>query len=120
MFLQQPDNSIKILSLFIKDSTPVVVADDDTGTEHLQTPAQNKQPHWRMFYACGGGEFDPQKLSDEDVRSVNLQWLEASEESLTVKPAQVTVSWQLRYEYALNLNQKLGSSLTRVGLEYAT
>ena len=120
VFLQKPDNSIKILSLFIKDSTPVAVDGNDSGMERSRAPGQNKQPHWRMFYACAGGEFDSQKLADEGVRTVNLQWLEASEENLTVKPAQVTVSWQLRYEYALNLNQKLGSSLTRVGLEYST
>jgi hypothetical protein len=120
VFLLQPDESIKILSLFVKGSTPAAVEGDDAEVEPELASVQNKQPHWRMFYACGGGEFDPQKLSNEDVRITKLQWLVASEESLTVKSDEVTVSWQLRYEYALNLNQKLGSSLTRVGLEYST
>ena len=68
-------------------------------------------PTWRTFYAERGGRLDEGftfKVSAMEANSIELV--------AKVHPAQVVA--QLRYEYALNLLQKLGASMTRVGLDF--
>ena len=50
---------------------------------------------------------------DEDLGA------EDGETKLVLKCHQARVVSQLRYEYALNLTQKLGVSLTRIGLDFS-
>ncbi|WP_350335251.1 response regulator receiver domain [Coralliovum pocilloporae] len=75
-----------------------------------------KQPHWRLFMAKNAGNFD--QVDGKKVRTLELSWVSSTHRDLEIKSLQAEVKWQLRYEYALNLNQKLGSNLTRVGLEF--
>jgi hypothetical protein len=85
-------------------------------------PNESLSPHWSLFVAENGGQFDPKKRS---IRIAKIGFDEqASENSteeipgLNFKYHQCEIVAQLRYEYALNLIQKLGAEQTRVGLGY--
>lgn len=68
-------------------------------------------PVWRTLYAERRG------LLDKDFKfRVSVMGAGARRLVATVHPAQVVA--QLRYEYALNLLQKLGVALTRIGLDF--
>lgn len=77
-----------------------------------------KDPHWRMFFAKKSGWFDGCENSPISSRKLDVQWLVSNNSALDFCSTKVEIQWQLRYEYALNLNQKLGSNLTRVGLDF--
>jgi hypothetical protein len=68
-------------------------------------------PIWRTFYAERRGLLDKDFKFKVSVMGAGSRRLVA-----TVHPAQVVA--QLRYEYALNLLQKLGVTLTRIGLDF--
>ena len=73
---------------------------------------ENSAPAWHTLYAENKGEFGH-----------NFSFTAISTETgktrlVTRRNPSVVVS-QLRYEYALNLMQRLGSSLTRIGLDFA-
>lgn len=78
----------------------------------------SKQPHWRMFFAKNEGKFITQTVPNLGKKEVELQWLIAGDDGLKLHDQTVEIKWQLRYEYALNLNQKLGGNLTRIGLDF--
>jgi hypothetical protein len=71
----------------------------------------NSAPQWYPLYATNFGKFEPDfrfkfsKLSMGDVELVSASY-----------DAQVVA--QLRYEYALNLVQTLGTTFTRIGLDF--
>jgi len=69
-------------------------------------------PHWSLFYAEERGEF-----SSDDLRFF-VSRMEQKDTQLISKRYEATVVSQIRYEYALNLIQKLGVSLTRIGLDF--
>ena len=68
-------------------------------------------PIWRTFYAERRGRFDKDFKFKVSVLGAGTTRLVA-----TVHSSQVVA--QLRYEYALNLLQKLGVSMTRIGLDF--
>lgn len=69
-------------------------------------------PHWNLFFAKHGGKFEPDfKLHISRVGKDEY-------DNLKMELIACEVIAQLRYEYALNLMQKLGGDFTRVGLEY--
>ncbi len=70
-------------------------------------------PQWHALYAEDTGRF-----SGEDFR-LDVSRIEPGEDGLIAKTHEARVVGQLRYEYALNLIQKLGVSLTRIGLDFA-
>ena len=87
----------------------------DTGVKGFcfNNPSRdNSAPHWDTLYAEKRGEFT-EGFNFMVVRS------EIDETGLISKRYDATVVCQLRYEYALNLIQRLGVSLTRVGLDFA-
>ena len=68
-------------------------------------------PIWRTFYAANRG------LLDKDFNfKVSVVGTGSKRLITTVHQCQVVA--QLRYEYALNLLQKLGVSMTRIGLDF--
>lgn len=69
-------------------------------------------PVWRTLYAERSGMFGEDFI-------FNVSAIQAGSRKLisVVRPAQIVA--QLRYEYALNLLQKLGTSMTRIGLDFA-
>ena len=70
-------------------------------------------PHWQILYAEKRGRF-----SETDFR-FTASHIRQGKTRLVSKRLQAHVVGQLRYEYALNLIQKLGVSLTRVGLDFS-
>ena len=80
-------------------------------------------PQWEILYADNGGQL-------EEEGSTFLVWRTrqsagAGDDTNEIEPkldlsvCRATVVGQVRYEYALNLNQKLGVAFTRVGLEFS-
>lgn len=68
-------------------------------------------PVWRTFYAEKHGVF-------HGDFTLKVSVPRAGHGRLVHDPAAATVMSQLRYEYALNLLQKLGVSMTRIGLDF--
>lgn len=68
-------------------------------------------PKWEQFFAENQGRF-------ATSFSFRIQRITETSGSLTRTPMNATVVSQLRYEYALNLLQRLGGNLSRVGLEF--
>lgn len=70
-------------------------------------------PKWEQFYAANNGLFQAdKKVSLKRVKS-------GSEDALEIRTCDAEVVTQLRSEYAFNLLQKLGVSLSRIGLDFA-
>lgn len=75
-----------------------------------ESPESN--PYWSAMYALNQGKFRKDyKLDISRLRRVNGK--------LQANVAEARIVGQLRYEYALNLVQKLGVSFTRVGLDFS-
>ena len=72
----------------------------------------DSSPHWYPLYASNQGKF-----TNEFELTVSKVALEGDE--LTFQSHETTILTQLRYEYALNLMQKLGASLNRIGLDFS-
>ncbi len=70
-------------------------------------------PRWQVLFAENQGKFTG---CDFQFRVSSIG---QGRTRLVSKTSQVRVISQLRYEYALNLIQKLGVSLTRVGLDFS-
>lgn len=73
-------------------------------------------PIWRMFSARDYGKFALKSGVSPTLR-VNFV-CGSGQKGLQIQEKTATIVGQLRYEYALNLVQKLGSELTRVGLDF--
>jgi len=74
---------------------------------------ENAGPHWFTLYAEQEGRFDKANNSLKVQRIVS-----DGKGGLKSHSSTATVIAQLRYEYALNLLQKLGSVMGRVGLDF--
>jgi CheY-like chemotaxis protein len=70
-------------------------------------------PQWETLYAEKRGEFVEGTFKFTALRS------QSGKTRLVSKGYEAVVVSQLRYEYALNLMQRLGGSLTRIGLDFA-
>jgi CheY-like chemotaxis protein len=84
---------------------------------------QSASPVWEQMFAAAGGRFDAQKSTLQITRLRVPAANEAAEGNDAVfevrtEVSEATVVGQLRYEYALNLLQRLGTSLSRIGLDY--
>lgn len=79
--------------------------------QSVTDPDKTISPHWHLFVASDGGKFG----SDF---SLSISRMDCEDDALKVCVTSGKIIAQLRYEYALNLMQKLGGDFTRVGLEY--
>ncbi len=77
----------------------------------LENGGSEEQPHWYMLYAEDNGKID-------EGQPFPLSKLRDQDGNLVVEQLQANLVGELRYEYAINLMQKLGGSLTRVGLDF--
>ncbi|MCX4187023.1 response regulator receiver domain [Methylophaga sp. OBS4] len=68
-------------------------------------------PHWSLFIADDSG-----RIQGDNTITINK--LASSGQQMSLNNCQCKIVAQLRYEYALNLLQKLGSNFTRVGLDF--
>lgn len=78
----------------------------------LENAGSDEQPHWYMLYADDNGKITPGE-------PFNLSRIRDQDGALTIEQAEAKVLGELRYEYAINLMQKLGVSMTRVGLDFS-
>ena len=69
-------------------------------------------PHWQLLYAENRGHLTG------DNCEFTVSCIQQDESQLVARRRKANVVSQLRYEYALNLIQKLGISLTRIGLDF--
>jgi hypothetical protein len=67
---------------------------------------------WEQFFAKNQGKFDSE--NSFEIASIG------KDGSLAFDQKNAVIVGQLRYEYALNLMQKLGSHLSRVGLDFVS
>lgn len=72
----------------------------------------HSNPHWEQFFAKNGGRFN------DTEGNFSVGRLIESNNTLSFSDSPAKVRCQLRYEYALNLLQRLGHNLSRVGLDY--
>jgi len=70
-------------------------------------------PRWQLLFAENQGRFAGENFEFKVSRICQ------GKRRLVSELSQARIIGQLRYEYALNLLQKLGVSLTRVGLEFS-
>ena len=84
---------------------------------------EDSRPHWELFYADRAGKFESYIRNFSIWRTERTVQAESDANDdypeLVLVKIEAKVIHQLRYEYALNLIQKLGVSLTRVGLEFS-
>lgn len=71
-------------------------------------------PQWEQFFAKNNGRIN------EEGDGLTVGRLNVFGEGLALNDTEVSIVGQLRYEYALNLLQRLGTNLSRVGLDYQT
>ncbi len=69
-------------------------------------------PAWEQMFVQNSGNFT------SDDKTLTVGRLREDSADLKIDLAEVKVVAQLRYEYALNLLQRLGISLTRIGLDF--
>ena len=85
--------------------------------------SEDSRPHWDLFFADRAGRFDPDGFGFSMWRTESEPQGEADSgdenPQLALVKLEAEVIRQLRYQYALNLIQKLGVSLTRVGLDFS-
>lgn len=89
------------------------IGDTDHAFDFVEpaAPGKTPNPRWEQMIAGNSGRFTERTLSVHRVKNVDSSTL-----SLGETHAEVVA--QLRYEYALNLLQRLASSLSRVGLDF--
>lgn len=73
--------------------------------------SDGESPAWDTFYALDQGRLDTEN-------NIQLSYVRIDEDCLKIDECKARVVSELRYEYALNLLQRLGSSQTRVGLDF--
>lgn len=79
--------------------------------DDVSSPAIQKVD-WRAFVAEHGGMIENRILSLLEIQ------LEFKDNSIKSEPKKAEVVAKLRYEYALNYIQRVGSSVSRIGLGY--
>lgn len=101
-----PDNVQSNQFLFLKS--------DDGVSVFSIVSDPHAMPETEVFYALNKGIF-------HEGSKFTVYRAEVDQESkeLVMISRQTEVRYQLRYEYALNLIQRLGGSVTRVGLDFA-
>ena len=87
---------------------------DDSVAVFSFSEGVSTSPEWHVLYAVNRGQFKNQGFAFDVFR------LETGTDGLRATAYGAEVVGQLRYEYALNLTQKLGAFLTRVGLEFVS
>ena len=77
----------------------------------------NSAPNWDILYAANEGQF----VSDFDFTVWRNKLVETNKSNVNfvLTSCSAKVVSQLRHQYAFNLVQKFGTSLTRVGLNFA-
>ncbi|MGO9556990.1 MAG: response regulator receiver domain [Syntrophobacteraceae bacterium] len=89
----------------------------DNGVQPFQFTAINQHlanPVWEEMFAADFGRFDQESGT---MKVARLRWNDETNRP-ECKWNDVKIIAQLRYEYALNLLMRLGSTLSRIGLDF--
>ena len=78
----------------------------------------NSAPEWQLFYAKDAGIFETGDEADGRLQFDAASTVACDEGELAPKRGRARIVGHLRYEYALNLLDRLGGSLTRIGLDF--
>ena len=84
---------------------------EETVTAFCFNQQFDSAPEWHLLYAEGRGRLT-------DGKTLVVVQTRSGDDGLCHARHEASIVGQLRYEYALNLVQKLGGSLTRIGLEF--
>ncbi|MCZ8195469.1 MAG: response regulator receiver domain [Hyphomonadaceae bacterium] len=85
---------------------------DEAAEEAPRVDPSTQKVTWRIFIARKGGVIEDGKLS---IRSFSLEG-----DQVKSVDVDVVVHAKLRYEYALNFIQRVGGSVSRIGLGYVS
>lgn len=78
----------------------------------VEVAMRTTNPKWEQMFADKNGCFD-------EFRKINIRRISSNaDNNFTASSIEAEIMAQLRYEYALNLLQRLGSNLSRVGLDF--
>jgi hypothetical protein len=80
----------------------------------FEKSGENASPVWRMMFADNFGKFKVQS----NYADLGLSVVSGEGGTLAIIPVKAKIVGQLRYEYALNLINKLGVEFTRIGLDF--
>lgn len=102
----------------VNSNTLVFLKSGDTIQTYSVYPRGGEfgSPVWRLFLAADYGKFN---IREDRTASLTLSYLFGREKQMQVEPVDAQLVGQLRYEYALNLIQKLGVEFTRIGLDFS-
>lgn len=79
------------------------------------TKGGHGSPVWRMMFANNHGRFN---IDSNRTANLQLRMVSGDSGELEIKSVNARIVAQLRYEYALNLVNKLGVEFTRIGLDF--
>jgi hypothetical protein len=102
----------------VNSNTLIFLKEDDAIKTYTVYPrgGQFGSPIWRLFMAADFGKF---VIEEDHTAKLSLSYLLSKEKQMQVKEVDAKLVGQLRYEYALNLIQKLGIEFTRIGLDFS-
>lgn len=94
----------------------------DISTYCISDPGnEGSAPHWFTLYAKNQGVFERDEQGGLDSEKKSFRFLKMELEKNgepSLRELDAVVVGQLRYEYALNLMQRLGTTMTRIGLDF--
>ncbi|MBN8945004.1 MAG: hypothetical protein J0H01_36215 [Rhizobiales bacterium] len=103
----------------VNSNTLVFLRDMATGKINTYSVYQSSggfgSPVWRLFLAADFGRFT---VNEDKTADLRLSYVFGEEDGLHVENCESKIVGHLRYEYALNLVQKLGVEFTRIGLDF--
>ena len=102
----------------VNSNTLIFLKDDNSIKTYSVYPngGEYGSPIWRLFMASDYGKFE---IGDDQTAELELSYLFGKGQQMQVEPVKARLVGQLRYEYALNLIQKLGVEFTRIGLDFS-
>lgn len=116
LFKRNSDAAMKLATssdfIFLKDNDKNQVV----SYSYLREGTDNGNPIWDQFFAHDFGYIAQNKT----FKLSAIRFAESEEIDIERIEYSAEIVGQLRYEYALNLLQKLGGSLSRIGLDFVS
>lgn len=109
---------LKYSSAEVNSNTLIFLMEDNAIKTYSVYPRGGEfgSPIWRLFMAKDYGKFE---IGEDRTADLELSYLSGKGQKMEVEPVKARLVGQLRYEYALNLIQKLGVEFTRIGLDFS-
>ncbi|OOO29126.1 response regulator receiver domain [Agrobacterium sp. YIC 4121] len=102
----------------VNSNTLIFLKENDEISTYTVYPRGGEfgSPVWRLFMASDYGKFE---IGEDRTAELEVSYLSGKGKQMQVEPVRAKLVGQLRYEYALNLIQKLGVEFTRIGLDFS-